>query len=139
MDNFVHVDWEKFRHDLAFPIGGERVNAADTDAAYQYLVGLCSILPRFYGDELDRANLWGRIDSALSVAASRCSRSDEIPDCLLSHICADAVRAAADKDLKAFFDSARDLNLAAAKQIIATRRLLVICNARANWMEYKEQ
>lgn len=139
MNDFERADWEKFRHDLAFPIGGDKINAEDADAAYEYLVGLCAILPRFYGDELDRANLWGRIDSALSVAASRCSRSDEIPDCLLSHICADTVRAAADKDLKAFFDSARGLNLAAAKQIIATRRLLVICNARANWMEYKDQ
>lgn len=81
MENFVRVDWEKFRRDLAFPISGGRVDAADADAAYDYLVGLCAILPRFYGAELDRANLWGRIDSALSVVASRCSRSDEIPAC----------------------------------------------------------
>ena len=86
MDNFEHVDWEKFRHDLAFP----------------------RITPACAGNRP-------------------------------SHICADTVRAAADKDLKAFFGGAADLNLAAAKQIIATRRLLVICNARANWMEYKEQ
>lgn len=139
MENFVRVDWEKFRHDLAFSIGGEHVAAADTNAAYEYLVGLCAILPRFYGAELDRANLWGRIDSALSVAASRCSRSDEIPDCLLSHVCADTVRAAADADLKTFFDKAAGVKLAAVKQIISTRRLLVICTARTKWMEYREQ
>jgi hypothetical protein len=139
MENFIRVDWEKFRHDLAFPVSGGRVDATDADTAYDYLVGLCAILPRFYGAELDRANLWGRIDSALSVVASRCSRSDEIPDCLLSHVCADTVRAAADTDLKAFFDRAADVKLAAVKQIVSTRRLLVICNARAKWMEYREQ
>ena len=139
MNDFERVDWEKFRHDLAFPIGGDKINAEDADAAYEYLVGLCAILPRFYGDELDRANLWGRIESALNVAASRCSRSDEVPDCLLSHICADTVRAAADKDLKTLFDAAPSIKLAAAKQVISTRRLLVICNARAKWMESREQ
>ena len=139
MENFIRVDWEKFRHDLAFPVGGERVETADTDVAYEYLVGLCAILPRFYGAELDRANLWGRIDSALSVMASRCSRTDEIPDCLLSHVCADTVRAAADADLKTFFDKTANIKLAAVKQIVSTRRLLVVCNARAKWMEYREQ
>lgn len=139
MNDFERVDWEKFRHDLAFPIGGDKINAEDADAAYEYLVGLCAILPRFYGDALDRANLWGRIESALNLAASRCSRSDEVPDCLLSHICADTVRAAADKDLKTLFDAAPSIKLAAAKQVISTRRLLVICNARAKWMESREQ
>lgn len=137
MENFVRVDWEKFRHDLAFPAGDIKIDPQDVDRAYEYLVGLCSILPAFYGDELDRTNLWGRIDSALSVMASKCSRCDEIPDCLLSHICADTVRAVADPEMKSFFDKSSSLKLDAVKQIVATRRLLVICNARAKWMEYK--
>lgn len=135
MENFIRTDWEKFRHDLAFPMGTEQVVPEDADAAFDYLVNLCGLLPRFYGEELDRANLWGRIDGALAVMASRCSRSDEIADCLLSHICADPVRVAADAAIKDFLEP--PVKIAAVKQIVATRRLLVICKARALWMETK--
>lgn len=135
MENFVKLDWEKFRHELAFPMGIESIEAEDTDAAFRYLVDLCGILPRFYGEELDRANLWGRIDSALSVASSRCSRADEIVDCMLAHICADTVRVAASEELKKYLEPS--VKLAAIKQVISTRRLLVICKARTIWMEAK--
>ena len=131
--SFTRVDWEKFRHDLAYPMGMERVSYEDTAAAFDYLVTLCGMLPRFYGDQLDRTNLWGRIESGLSVVSSRCSRVDEIADCMLAHVCADTVRVAASDDLRPLFTP--QVKLAAVKQIIATRRLLVICKAREAWME----
>lgn len=137
MDNFVRLDADEFRRKLAFPLGSDAVSDDAADKAKDWLVSLCAILPKFYSDALDRTNLWGRIESALSVASSRCSRSDEIPDAMLAHIDADPVRVAASAELMEFFNDAAEQDLQAVKHVIATRRLFVICKARAIWMEGK--
>lgn len=137
MENFIRLNSEEFRRKLAFPLGDETVSEDAASKAKDWLVDLCAVLPRFYSDALDRTNLWGRIESALSVASSRCARADEIPDALLAHIDADPVRVAASAELMDFFNSAGDQDLQAIKRIIATRRLFVICKARAIWMEGK--
>lgn len=133
-ENFIRVDWEKFRHDLAFPTSGEKLDEKSLDEAFNFLVALCAILPRFYGQDLEREKLWVRIESGLAVASSRCSRSDEIADCMLSHICAEVNRAAADEDLLFFMKRSKSIGIQALKHIIQTRRLLVVCNAREKWL-----
>lgn len=135
MSDFKRVGFEKFRQSLAFPYGECARTEEDDIKAFEFLVDLCAILPRFYGEELERTQLWERIGSGLSVAASRCQRSDELCDCMLSHVCASTSHAMANEDLKRLFKRQADINLSAVRHIIATRRLLVVCDARSAWNE----
>lgn len=64
MENFIRLNSEEFRRKLAFPLGSDAVSDDAADKAKSWLVDLCSILPKFYSDALDRTNLWGRISQA---------------------------------------------------------------------------
>lgn len=134
-DSIKCVDWETFRHDLAFSAMDSSGEDADANAAAQdFLIDICAILPKFYGEELDRMRLWDRIGSALDILASKLCDNEEIADILIAHVCGDFSVASADSTLNDLIKKSSKISVASIKHVISRKKLFIICKAREGWV-----
>lgn len=132
-ESVQRVDWDEFRHSLAFPFQDDADTSEMQAKAQDLLIRLCGMLPKFYGEDLDRMKMWERIASGLEVLASKLTDMQEMADIMLKHICADISIATSDRSLISIISEAEKLSTDAVKAVIGRKRIFIICKARDVW------
>lgn len=101
-----------------------------------------SLLPEFYGDELDRQKIWDRISNGILVSVAKCNKSwDKFVNDMLVYIKADPVRTASNQHFLEFMESMIEKEHyyhIAWLRCFETRHMILIPFARQAWTLQKE-
>lgn len=117
--------------------GAEHTEIRDTS------IRIVCVLAHLYGEELDRLNLWNRIDSAIQTSCSKSLGEDfELWfQHALDHVKADPTKAAACQPLVQLVETAaartEEWRLALVDHM-ATRRFSLLAKGRERWALVKE-
>lgn len=132
------LNTEQMRQSLAGLIDVQ-ASSVGSDANYDRLaIQFCAVLPRIFGDELERVTLWNRIGSAIQSAFAKVINSDV--DLFVQHVCehirADVAAAVSDEGLFLVLEALHQLSAKERQDwmiYLKTHLIPVLVHARAVW------
>lgn len=137
------LDTAEFRRRLAgLSDPAAKGEPADKAAVRESAIHFCSILPRLFGDDLDRTTLWPRITTAVQTAAAKVQDGDldQFSAFVLDHIQADAGVAASSKEFAAwlFLSNGQPEEWRQAfVALLGKTAIPLVVHARARWEDFK--